>query len=211
MEVKYDSWDKITINKYKEIYEIANRDCTEAEKNVAVIASLCDVDENDIWNLTLPELSKLQDKLQWVHKPAFNKEGKFSSIRIGKYDCVCDPSLKTMTMAQYVDFQNYWSQKQTTDNMAYVVACFVIPKGYTYNEGYDMAEFINEINSNLSYKTAVEICFFIQGALQSSTKDTLISLKSQLKKIAKKKEMKNQKEKMNQAMSHLEHLISTIG
>lgn len=214
IKVKIDSWDKISINIYKDILEITkNEALSETEKNIALIALFCEVDESEIWGLTVPEVQSLRGQVSWIEDIGdfSDNKVKFKKINIGAYECVINTDTSKMTLAQYVDFQANWNKNGDIDSLASIIACFAVPKGYKYNDGYDVADLINSINEYMSYKTATQLYFFLHRSLVSSTRDTLIYLDKDLKKMMKKKSMKLMGEKIATARKEIQHLISTIG
>lgn len=195
--LKYKSWNDISISLYKKIVAITeDKELCEAEKDIAVIALLCGKEEQEIYDMEIGEVQELGKYIQYLNAFDFNKEKKHKKILVGNTKCRIDYNLQNFTYAQYVDFQGYWNVASYTDNLSKLLSVFIIPKGKKYNEGYDMVEFINEIENNVSIVTANEICFFFLMKLLHSTKVmlTCLRLMTKMKKampVEKRTELEN--------------------
>lgn len=212
IEITRKSWNDVSISTYREIVNIINDEgMDEVSKDVAIISLLCDVDENRIWNLQLPEINALKSQFNWITEFDFPKDKKFKSIKIcgEKYDVVVD--IDKMSMAQYVDFQAQWKPQDIIKNYAKVLACFIIPKGKKYNDGYDIAEIERMIDDNLSIVTANALCFFFLMRLGILINGTLKFLRWTMKMTNPKE--KEKREKLVEQMKQMETMVSkyTIG
>ena len=152
MNIKKKSWNDITISDYKKIKAITEREFdSELEKGIAVLSVLCGVDEDEVYSLPITQLKGLLDSIAWMNEPyTFDKNWKADTITINgeKYDIVAD--INKFTVAQYADFQIYWDKRDDVDYMAKLLSLFIIPKGKTYNDGYDVVELINILENNIS-------------------------------------------------------------
>lgn len=205
MNIKKKSWNDITISDYKKIKEITEREFdSELEKGIAVLSVLCGVDEDEVYSLPITQLKGLLDGIAWMNEPyTFDKNWKADTITINgeKYDIVAD--INKFTVAQYADFQIYWDKRDDVDYMAKLLSVFIIPKGKTYNDGYDVVELIDILENNISINIWNSINFFFLKDLMRSIEASLYySLWVTMKMIwkeknkEKKKELKEMKKKL---------------
>lgn len=205
MNIKKKSWNDITISDYKKIKEITEREFdSELEQGIAVLSVLCCVDEDEVYSLPISQLKGLLDGIAWMNEPyTFDKNWKADTITINgeKYDIVAD--INKFTVAQYADFQIYWDKRYDVDYMAKLLSVFIIPKGKTYNDGYDIVELIDILENNISINIWNSINFFFLKDLMRSIEASLYySLWVTMKMIwkeknkEKKKELKEMKKKL---------------
>lgn len=161
MNIKYQKWDDITLSKYDEIQKIVNdNNRDEIEKNVGLIAALTDEDEDKIWDLTLPELNALADKIEWINNFKFDKKKKFKSIVLNKVKYDFTQSIDKLSVAQYVDFQMTFTDDLNPTVITNLLSIFIVPRGHKYNEGYDIEELKDIIYNSISLPTAQSMLFF---------------------------------------------------
>lgn len=209
MEIKYKQWKDITISKYYEIMDIYNNGEDIFEKEVSLIACLCDCEEDDIYNLSLPQVQQLIQEAQWTKEMEdYTKVKPFSKIEINgvKYDIITD--CNKFTYSQYVDFQTFLQNKSSID---YILSTLIVPKGCKYNEGYDIMETINIIRENIDIVTANSIQFFFLQKLHSSIKRTLRYSMAQLKVMRMMRKItKEQKKKEMEKLKAMECFYTSV-
>lgn len=187
-----NKWEDVTLNDYKQIVEI-NKSKEGYDKIVALVAVLNEMTEKEVWDLPIAEMAKLTPQLEFINEFNNLKKHKFNTIKIGdKWELKCDINMKEFTVAQYMDFQNYWQEPQK--DLAKLISVFYLPKGKKYADGYDVEELINDLNNSLNIVEANEIAFFLLRKLQQSTKVTQIYLGLLTKMLAwKMRKMKKTK------------------
>ena len=84
IKLKKKSWKEISLKDYKKIVEISERELdSDLEKDIAVLAVLCDVEENDIYNLNIKDLKALLSQMEWIKKPfEFNRKWNINKMII---------------------------------------------------------------------------------------------------------------------------------
>ena len=206
MELKYKNWKEISINTFKKLQEaIKDAPVTDDEtlntlnNNIAMLSVLCDVDEDDIASLTTSEYVRLVNECNFLVDMPKVKITDNYTINGKEYEVFL--SLRNMTVAQYVDFQTFY--KEQDKYYKELLACFLIPKGMKYGEGYDIAEVANDIGEHLSIVDANSIMFFFVLLYQSLTKATLNYSIRDMKKLMRKEKNKEQRVKMEQAIMEL--------
>lgn len=198
-ELMYKSWDQISISLYKEIVEITERDITPVEKDLAVLALLMGISEEEIYDIGVNELSELRFQMEFLDNFKFNENWKSKKIVLnGKTYEVC-VDLTKFSIAQYVDFQTYWAKKDNISYMSNLLSCFIIPKGKKYNTDYDITETINDIENYLPITVANSVLFFFLKESLTSIKVFQTCLDWRIKKM-KNKQNKEKVEKLQEKM-----------
>lgn len=210
MELKYKNWNDISVNtfiKLKALPSLSSADEIEIlDANVRLLSVLCDCSEDDISKLNAKKFSKLIDQTTFLKTmPKVNIKEKYN---INGKDYRLFLSLKDMSIAQYIDFQTYYKDKD--NNVKELLSCFLIPKGKKYGEDYSIDEVINDIGEHLSIVDANSIMFFFVILYQSLTKVTLTYLIKELKKMKKKNLDKEMIEKKEQAIKELRKAMDLL-
>ena len=206
MELKYKNWKEISINTFKKLQEaIKDAPVTDDEtlnalnNNIAMLSVLCDVDEDAIVSLTTSEYVRLVNECNFLVDMPKVKITDNYTINGKEYEVFL--SLRNMTVAQYIDFQTFYKEQEKYARE--ILACFLIPKGMKYGEGYDIADVVKDIGEHLSIVDANSIMFFFVLLYQSLTKATLNYSIRDMKKLMRKEKNKEQREKMEQAIMEL--------
>lgn len=195
MELKYRKWDDVSIALYRKILGVTNDEAlNEAEKNIAVLALLCDVPEDDIYNMAVDDVRTLLGQMDWLLSFDFNSKYELRKVMVGKTECGVELDVNKMSIAQYIDFQQSYKGGVNADNMAQILACFFIPKGHKYGDGYDVVEFIDEIDNKVPITIANSACFFFLQQSASSIKALKLYLAWQMRKMKRKAKRKKEAE-----------------
>lgn len=188
--LKKKSWAEITIADYERLLDIWHDDAQSTdEKDIATIAVLCEVGEDDIWNLTVDEVKML--KMQaWFLNAGFDypKKISFKKIRIGDWVCTVNPDITKMTYAQFVDYQTYLQETDVTrvapKDKAAILSVFFIPDGHSYGDGYDALALQQAIRENVSMLTYNTVWFFFLRRLRKQLRNTAIYSASRMKAMS---------------------------
>lgn len=174
IKLKKKSWKEISIKDYKKIVDISKRELdTDLEKDIAVLSILCGVDEDDIYNCNINVLKSLLDEMNWIKEPYnFNHKFKLTKLKIDDVEYEVQPDINKFTVAQYLDFTNFWDKRN--ERMGNLLAVFIIPKGHKYNEGYDVIELADRLEEVLSIDDWNSVCFFFMMNWINSTKASLL-------------------------------------
>lgn len=206
IKIKYDSWDKVTVNVYDRLQSaVANAEVTGIEevdlvnKEIAIIATLADVDEDAIADLTHSEFVRLSKQCNFISQmPKVDIRDNYT-LNGKKYNVFRD--IQNMTMSQYVDFQLLY--KDRDKNFKQLLACFLIPKGKQYGE-YNVAEVIEDIGNHLSITDANSILFFFVIAFQSLIKTMVNYSIKQMKKLMKQEKDRERAMTIKEAIEKME-------
>lgn len=205
-QLLYKTWNDISISLYREINDIINTDLSEGEKEIAIIALLSGISEDEIYDMSISEVAEFQSQLHFLNDFSFNEGWKSKKITINGNEYEVQPDLTKFSYAQYVDFQTYWSMKDNIANMSNLLSVFIIPKGKKYNTDYEITDVINEIENHLPITVANSILFFFLKQSVSLIKALQISLDWKMKRMTTKKN----KEKMQVVRQKIQEMFNQV-
>ena len=122
--------------------------------------------------------------------------------------------MKKLTAAQYIDYQTLTAMKDQEKYLANILACFIVPKGCKYGDGYENDEIVAWIGENLSIVDGLNICFFFRKKYLNSIKLTLTSLELQMRMLRwkmKSPETKAMMKELNQKLAEYRRLLESVG
>lgn len=206
-----DSYDKLTIGKYRELLALERED--DMTYGVQILAILTDYTEDELYDMPLEDFTKLMQKThflyQTIDKLDWNHLGRHLTINGKKYDIIKDA--RKMTAGQYIDYKAYIKDPEKfMDMLPYILTCFIIPSGCKYGDGYDVEELAKELNDNLNIRTAVCISDFFHHQSKVSIRISLRSLKWMMKRMSKKEKNQEMKDKILEAVAQMESLESLL-
>lgn len=205
------SWRDVTINEYFDFRDKLESASSDYEKEIIKIAFVNGFNEDDVWNMTISDVKRYQQNTLWLNDFEISKDVKFKNIKIEGEVYNINPDMQSFSVAQYIDFQNFFPKRtQKTNYIGNILACFIIPKGKKYGEGYDVAQLVNKINDNVDILTSNEIIFFFLKRYLYSIKVMLIFFKYQMKilKLIGKKRNKEKIKAIEEKVKELEKNIS---
>lgn len=153
------TWKDINIKTFKKINKIIKDiNLTDVEKEISLISILFNIDEDDLYDMDLQTLKTYSTQIAFIEE--FNPDyGKCPKIeRIGDVEVSVDYNLSHFTVAQYIDFMA--EINSTEPDIARLCATILIPKGHKYNDGYNLEEFIEQIEQELNIFDAESLVFF---------------------------------------------------
>lgn len=188
------SWKDVTIDEYFQLKgKLDNPDLNDYEKEVIKLAFVNNKTEDDIWDLNINQFRNLQVEALWMDEFNISEDIKFNNLEISGEKYTIDTNLQNFTVAQYLDFQTFFPQRNSNPKvLGNILACFIIPKGKKYASGYDISKLVSSINSNLSILTANEIMFFFLKQYLISIRALANYFNWMIKRL--KKKAKNKKE-----------------
>lgn len=156
------SWRDVTIYEYFDLVDrLSDEGLTEYEREVILVSFVMGVTEDKVWDMTIGEFRANQLNTAFMKEFNVARDCNFKTISIDgeKYDVCTD--LHNFTVAQYIDFQTFYAQRKDNANiLASLLACFIIPRGHGYAEGYDVNDLKLKIINGLDILTAEELLFF---------------------------------------------------
>lgn len=213
MDLKYNEWSKISVNKYNELnkvlrgdYNTGDFDLDLIDQHIDIISVLNDSTPDEIGLLTPYEFGEYVKELSFLKKmPRVDINTKY--ILNGKeYNVFLE--MRDMNISQFIDFQTLYKDKE--NKMKELLACFVLPKGRKYGDGYDIMEVINDIGEYMCIVDANSILFFFTLLYRSLLKAILNYYTSQLKKLMKREENREKANKMRIAIQRIQQAMSLI-
>lgn len=213
MELKKKSWKDITLKEYKKIVEVNKRELdSDMEKDIAVLAILLGIDEQEVYNFNITELKSLLNQMKWVKTTPYTYSDKMKKIKKLNIDGVeynVEIDINKFTVAQYLDFQNFWDKRN--ELMGNLLAVFIIPKGHKYNEGYDTIALADRLEEVFSLDDWNNVCFFFLKNWWNLTKASLLYSAWIMKKTIRKEKNKEKKQEMITQREQLLQQIKLMG
>jgi hypothetical protein len=196
-----DSYDKLTIGKYKEVKAIIDAKYDEIQTNIELVSVLTDMHPDDVEDLPLGTFNRLLQSTAFLMEEP-KQRLVATRYKLGKYDLDVVMDLKKLTVAQYIDYQNYL--KDIERYLVEIISVFLIPKGMKYCEGYDVADVQRVIEENMSIIDALSLSAFFLTLYQSLTKATLTYLKRKMRWMKMMTWKKEERKKLQEVIANLE-------
>ena len=107
----------------------------------------------------------------------------------------------------------YMQDNEDFKNLAKVLSVFIVPKGKTYNEGYDVEDVIRELDEHLSIQIALGVCFFFREKYRSWLNLMQASFKRKMMRMRRKEKNPEAVEKMEEIIRMMDSLkdIGVLG
>lgn len=212
IQLKYKSWEDITIPVYQEIIDIAKGNEVDEElfsqREIDILAVLCDSDSESLGNILIEDYTKLAREAQYLHKMPFYTVPSTIALRGVEYKVVVDMS--KFTLAQYTEYNALRADAST--KISNLVACLLIPTtAKHYADGYDVSEVVKTIEAELPYYKAYGILNFFHAAQSLSLASTLCSKGPQLRKMARKAKSKEERERLEGQVDQLRKAYTSLG
>lgn len=210
------SWRDVSINEYYDLKEKLEECSEPTDEAIVKIAFINNMDEDEVWDLSIDKFRELQVESLWMDEFNISGDIKFKNIEINGSKYSIDTNLQHFTVAQYIDFQTFYSKRKNNERvLGNILSCFIIPKGKKYASDYDITEVISEINSSLDIMTANEILFFFLKQyliLMRATANYFNWILSKVKRKRKSQEITNLEMSWNQMKKTILdglHLLTT--
>lgn len=158
------SWDEVTLEMFD---VITSEESNPYEKITDILEIMTGLPKSEIKDLpaTVLESAKLNEKLSFMTKePRKKMPVEKYTLNGKKYIMSLYPA--KWTAAQYLDY-NAVLGGGPQKKMAKCVACFMVPEGKKYGEGYDFDRLVDEIYENMPITVAMGFSSFFQLQLQA--------------------------------------------
>lgn len=193
-----ESYNELPVGKYLEIQEIIKEDMSDIDKQVAIIAVLTDLTENEVLNIPITEYKGYAEKSMFLDRHMDVPKQVASVYEIGDWKLIPTTDIRKMTTAQYIDFQTF--SKEGDTKVVETLSCFLVPKGKKYNDDYDIVEVQNAIREHLAIPHCFALIAFFLTRFNHLILGTLIyckwMTKLTMKKSPQKKEILNKIEEL---------------
>ena len=207
------SYKELPLGLYLDILALP-KDGPELDYQVRVVAILNGMTEDEVLDLPLEKYKELAAAADFLTAPVLSDDGRHvhdgkrlpDAFTLGGEVLVLTRSTKEMVVAQYVDFQTFGRDLAAIPSL---LSCLLIPKGKTYNEGYDPAEVQRLIREYLPTSDAYAIAAFFLRTFAVSIRGTLTSSLRRLK--AKRKPTQKEKATIQETEALLRSLRGGAG
>ena len=196
-------WTNITLKDWYNIQDILSTQDDWTTFNL--LDYLYDIDST---NMSLNEVSKYANSLSFLNDAADFKDFECKDeYEINGTTYVGFVDITHISVAQFIDYQNYIKEQPV--KFEKLMSIFIVPKGHTYNDGYDMKTVQNDL-LELPFRVCQKVAFFLVKQLQTFVQITLYYLTAELEKTEMKKEEKemiiDNLQKMTSQLSELFHI-----
>lgn len=190
--MKKKDWKDITLKQFLTIQELL----TEPDEYLKF--NLLDVVYGiDSASLTVSELAPYKDALNFLNESIPHvKLLKEYTLNGVVYESNFD--LTVVTVAQFVDYQNYIREENPSFNK--LLSVFFVPKGMEYNKGYDVKK-VQEDLLELDICSVVTLAFFFEIQLSIFLSSFQ---RSSIKSVKKMKVSKEQKRAMIKKLEEMD-------
>ena len=197
------NWTDITIKQYNEIKDLyLDVDLSDEDRLILQINILFGV---DALKLKTTELHKYVNEMKFLGEKVPKMKIK-NEYKLGDNVYTLKKELKDVTVAQWIDWQNFLKDSSDTDNYANLLSIFFFPKGETeYGDNYDIEQVRQDINNHLSIAEAMSISSFFLTYRKTLSILFLLYTKREILKTPLTKE---QKKKVKKEMRKL--IIATL-
>lgn len=200
------SWGGVSLNQWRDLLEVASdRGLSDIELNIEILSVLTGIPSDEILGYGLSDVSEMLRQITFIGTPPEPEKKIKNSYLIGGVKYNVFKKMTEITTAQYIDFQSY--SKDMDKNVAEILACFLIPEGHKYNEGYDIDETIKAIKGNdgINVREALGLMSFFGKLLVKSIRSSLVSSKKIAKKMTQTTNLKKtEKEKIQKKLKILD-------
>lgn len=196
-------WTNITLKDWYNIQDILSVQDDYTTFNL--LDYLYNINSSD---MSLSEVSKYSNSLSFLNDAAdFENFVCEDEYTINGTTYVGFVDITNISVAQFIDYQNYIKEKPFSFEK--VMSIFIVPKGHTYNDGYDMKKVQNDL-LELPFRVCQKVAFFLVKQLQTFVQITLYYLTAELEKMEMTKEEKDMitgnLQKMTSQLSELFHI-----
>ena len=183
------NWKDITLRQFNKIQDLLQE--IDEYTTLNIIDVLYGVDSADMPAMEV--MNKYAHSLDFLTTTIPTNEKLKDTYTINQREYNSNINLTQMTTAQFVDYQNY--SKENPVDISKCLSVFVIPKGHTYNDGYDLKQ-VQEDIKDLDMVTINTLAFFFKKLYLLLLEITLLCLTQDTKKMniptQKKEEILNQ-------------------
>ena len=160
-----DNWNALPLGKYERLLEIQEGQSDENELTLEVLAFIAGTTVQALMDMPLEDYYAIRAQgafLLLQPEPAPIRK----VYEVGGWRLVPVRSVKEMTAAQFIDFQE-WCRQPGRHTVA-TLSCFLVPEGKQYGEGYDAEQLIADIGDHLPMTDAVALdAFFFSLSIRS--------------------------------------------
>lgn len=163
------TWKDITLRQFNKIQDLLQE--IDEYTTLNIIDVLYDVDSANLPAMEV--MNKYAHSLDFLMTTIPTNEKLKETYTINQREYNSNINLTQMTTAQFVDYQNY--TKENPVDISKCLSVFIIPKGHTYNDGYDLKQ-VQEDIKDLDMVTINTLAFFFKKLYILLLETTLLCL-----------------------------------
>lgn len=172
-EIMENRWNNTTLAEFVKIRAIlGDAERSHEDKLIALAALIQGVDEETILTMPLDRVEPVFEAVQQLNEPPKRSRIR-SHYQAGRWALKVTEA-KDMTVAQWIDFQNYY-RDDMEKHLADILSVALVPVGKKYNEGYDI-DALKAALWDMPVGDALAVCFFFQKKWLKSMRRTLSCL-----------------------------------
>lgn len=148
------SWSDVSIGQFIELAKAKENCEDEIDMTVELLSIMSGVGRNEIAKLSLTDITKLTNALQFLHTPLPDKIEQ--RVKVNGVDYYADLNVQKMSAGQYIDLKHWTKGTNVIENLHDIMAVFYIPVGKKYGEKDGIAdEFYKDMPITLAYPIAL--------------------------------------------------------
>lgn len=178
-------WHEVSLKKFEELSTVIDKSSGNPyEITARTIAVLTGLDYETIrkWPVSVLNSTELAKSLRFVTTEPQKRMPDDTVILGGKmYKVFLYP--QKWTAGQWLDYTSVMKDENTNAKLARIIACFVVPKGCEYGEGYEYDDVVKAINENIDIETALGMAGFFQLEFSAFVKALLAYSERKTKRL----------------------------
>lgn len=204
-------WNELNLRTYYEIYKVTSNAFTPEDEKIFRCAAICaGIDYDELLSQPIASTEVMVANSAFLYtKPERKKvSGKHIKVNGNDYTIITDAS--DMTTAQYIDYQSVIVEKYE-EHITDLLSIILIPKGHTYNDGYDRDAVKTDMDS-MSVTEALGITDFFLRRYRRSLRRSLLYSSAALTtaRIMAPKEIKEQMREVEKNYQQLADELLTM-
>lgn len=154
-----DSYDKLPLGIYLDILAVCeDGDMDETDRQVRIVSLLSGSDEPDLLRMPIAGFRAMSVKAAFLEEEVPPRTRPLTkTLHLGDMEVAVLTKVTQVTTAQFVDYQSFVGDRS---RLVETLACFLIPVGCDYNEGYDMQDVYQAIRDYLTVTDARALAAF---------------------------------------------------
>lgn len=180
-------WHDVSLKKFEELATVLEKsEGNPYEMTARTIAVLTGLDYEEVrkWPVSVLNSADLTKAMEFVTKePLKRMPAEELTLNGKKYDVHLYP--QKWTAGMWLDYTAVMKDENTIGKVARLIACFTVPKGKQYGEGYDYDEVVKDVSEHVDIETALGMAGFFQLVLVSYVKALSLYSEREMRKLRK--------------------------